>query len=1253
MILLGRLVSWRAILVGLMRGSWLVYLLVLAAFPAFLLADETEEIATGQFPITHFSAGPDGPSGNARWLTRDQFGRIYAGGLGGLFQFDGHRWHKLESRRVLYPCFDGADRIYGVVGEEFGYWDVSLRKVETFQSLAKQVAEATKDFKSPPLGSQVRDAALANGEVFFSLTTRAIGFKRQGDEVRVRGWDMPSAMPGQKVRRVRQWLDKTVFQIEDVKSNARIGLAELESDGTLKRLPEIIDQSTGEVIKRHCVDMEELPGDRNEMLLCCLTQVYALDPETYQARVALKEGSPFMGVTISDSVISVGTYYKGVYFLDNNLKIQSHLSQDVLPDVHWEQIADSVGRLWCTSKSGLYRVEHGSQTLTWDHEQIGAPTRLAYIADQLFITTNLGLYTAKINGQTGLPVEPFKKSGGRVSLSDLAYVDDSFFFGGISGVWVNEKTPSAEGARRLTSGFCRSLLPLPKSNRVVALFGDQKAKLLSRVDGEWSVERTLPTEMRQGSGMVVGDTLWVSSSTYGFDNNSMQRVSLDGGDAKSYSFDMSRVVPFRIGSDVYAAGHFEPGEESRKVFHKYSSEQDAFLPTDDFQDLERIFRLSGRSNSVMGVQSLSGGEILVVTDGNYMLRGTRERVDDQWQWRFQREFQSLQSGYGTYGMQDDYSNVWLLAGSRVLCKPACIVQASPSSERQSPSVLLTQIALDDEPVEAFVSAAESAGGPGESLEYSDATLRFRFAVPLVQRPEQVRFAHRMVGQNSRWSEWSSVAEAQFPALREGRYTFEVKALIDNADESEVTQHTFVVLPPWYRTPWLQGLAVAVAAIAIALVVRWRIRIHMEQNRVLREQIAERERAEELLKISQGKLLQKERIRALGEMAAGVAHDVNNALLPIVAYSEQIAEDEQASDSTRELAENIIEGVFDAAEIIRRIQPLYRDTTASRGAVQLDELIIATVETAQSIAESRHADKVIEFECSAAPATIVAARSDIREMLLNLTYNSMDAIEGRGTVSLRCFQEGELAVVEVADNGCGMPADVQRRCMEAFYSTKSESGSGLGLATTQAILTTYGGAIELESELGVGTKFRLLFPTSEQASADLVPLITPQEPRIPTCKILLVEDFDSTRLAIRRQLELLDQNVVDVSSGRDALEALGKEQFDVVMTDYSMRGMNGAEFRRLIPKTQFKGPIVFITTSETPGIREICDALILKPTTTSMLRDCLRNVVGASDSSPSDPGCSDRSSTESIVYSSRSTPNPHSPQPIASPRTPST
>ncbi|HEX8899420.1 MAG TPA: hybrid sensor histidine kinase/response regulator, partial [Chthoniobacterales bacterium] len=259
---------------------------------------------------------------------------------------------------------------------------------------------------------------------------------------------------------------------------------------------------------------------------------------------------------------------------------------------------------------------------------------------------------------------------------------------------------------------------------------------------------------------------------------------------------------------------------------------------------------------------------------------------------------------------------------------------------------------------------------------------------------------------------------------------------------------------------------------------------------LRETNRELEKALAELKATQQQVIQHERLSAIGQMASGIAHDFNNTLTPILGFSELLLESPKLLDNkveARRCLEMLRTSAKDAASVVSRLREFYRPVETDEEFPLVD--LAKIVQQAVSLTEPKWRRQTqatgltVEVVAEAKASPFVAGQeSALREVLTNLIFNAVDAMPQGGRISLETSIERNNAVIRVRDNGTGMTESVRQRCLEPFFSTKGERGTGLGLSMVYGIVERHGGKLEIESAPGEGTTFIIRLPVAEKSPA---------------------------------------------------------------------------------------------------------------------------------------------------------------------------
>jgi signal transduction histidine kinase/ActR/RegA family two-component response regulator len=395
-----------------------------------------------------------------------------------------------------------------------------------------------------------------------------------------------------------------------------------------------------------------------------------------------------------------------------------------------------------------------------------------------------------------------------------------------------------------------------------------------------------------------------------------------------------------------------------------------------------------------------------------------------------------------------------------------------------------------------------------------------------------------------------------------------------------------------------------------------------------------QKAYEDLQLSQNAVMQQERLRALGQMASGIAHDINNAISPITLYVDALLTHETGfSDRARKQLEIIQRAIDDVAHTVARMGEFYRKREAPLALTPVDvkrafdQVLELTRARWSDMAQQRGAVIETKIESDDSP-TVMALESELREALINLVFNATDAMPEGGVLTLRTGHALEAGkgisrrvFVEVVDTGAGMDEATRRRCLEPFFTTKGERGSGLGLAMVYGIAQRHGADINIVSALGEGTTVRLTFPPTVPTAQSTGSVRLQKIPR--HTRILLIDDDPVLLTSLRETLVHDGHEVQTANGGKAGIEAFldalkAGKPFPVVITDLGMPHVDGRAVTAAI-KAEAPGTSVIMLTGW--GQRLVASgeipagvfAVLAKPPKLAELRQCLSDCAGEHDS----------------------------------------
>jgi signal transduction histidine kinase/FixJ family two-component response regulator len=374
--------------------------------------------------------------------------------------------------------------------------------------------------------------------------------------------------------------------------------------------------------------------------------------------------------------------------------------------------------------------------------------------------------------------------------------------------------------------------------------------------------------------------------------------------------------------------------------------------------------------------------------------------------------------------------------------------------------------------------------------------------------------------------------------------------------------------------------------------------------------AERERMRE-------QYAQMEKLSALGELASGVAHNFNNTLTGILARA-QLLQNTEDHDEMRRGLRIIIQTAEDGAKTVKRIQDFARQRRDQDFVpLDVDQLMLEVAEITRprwkdaAEAKNVHIRLVRQIGSNAA---IMGDAGELREVLVNMVFNAVDAMPEGGTLTLSTQESGGAVEICVSDTGTGMSEEVRSRIFDPFFTTKGKGGMGLGLSVSYGIIRRHEGSVEVESEVRKGTTFRLRFPKADGTAMPAKAAVPLQlhERAQGSLRVLVVDDEDYVRELLFDILSREGCEVALASEGPEALRLFDEREFDAVFTDVGLPGMSGWELARAVRERDEQIALAVITgwgdtVSPEEQSAAKADWVVPKPFTIDRITDLVREI----------------------------------------------
>jgi len=319
-----------------------------------------------------------------------------------------------------------------------------------------------------------------------------------------------------------------------------------------------------------------------------------------------------------------------------------------------------------------------------------------------------------------------------------------------------------------------------------------------------------------------------------------------------------------------------------------------------------------------------------------------------------------------------------------------------------------------------------------------------------------------------------------------------------------------------------------------------------------------------LKETQSQMVQMAKLSALGEMIAGVAHELNNPLTGIIGYTELLLSSEAAEKFRRQI-QKIYKQADRCRKIIQNLMIFSREQSSEKVICSLNKILQEVLEIINYQLTSDGVKIYKDFACDL--PEMLLDRNQLQQVFLNMLNNShqaMDNIRGEKSITIRSYREGTLAKVEIRDTGRGIPSENLDKIFDPFFTTKSVGeGTGLGLSICYGIIKDHGGQIKVESTPGKGTAFTVEIPMTSYKPVTEKKEIVKSVTEDVIKNILVIDDEEVIREVVTSALENLGHSVDSFNDGQVALEKIKSKSYDLILTDIKMPGIDGKVFFEFI------------------------------------------------------------------------------------------
>lgn len=544
--------------------------------------------------------------------------------------------------------------------------------------------------------------------------------------------------------------------------------------------------------------------------------------------------------------------------------------------------------------------------------------------------------------------------------------------------------------------------------------------------------------------------------------------------------------------------------------------------------------------------------------------------------------------------------------------------------RQAPSVYITRLEIFNQTVETGSRKLPRSLLSADELElnHNDAMFSLHFAALSYCSPEKNQYAYKLEGFDKEWNYVGSAAKATYTNIPAGTYTFRVKATNNDGvwSRQEATLKIVVHPPFWWSLP---------AQLAYLLLIAAGIWCYIQ----MRLRKAERRHQREMQRLNDRKDVEVKEARL--RFFTMIAHEIRTPVTLIIGPLENLIKDifnSPKSDvlmSHHESLQMINRNAHRLLELVNQLLDFNKiqeaEPTHHFRECRIAEIMTSVAERFEPTLKQKGADFRVEYPPE--DFTAIVDRESLTKIISNLMTNATKYTRDEVVLSCKVVDEGTRFVLEVRDNGMGISKADQQKIFHPFYQAQdNKPGTGIGLTIVDSLVNMHNGHIAVESQLGKGSVFRVTLPVTQSEAVVSEPDVAEKrsESDHPTEPLAVTPNGDGALLIIEDDDDMLrflvgnfksDYTVITARNGREGLEQVGRNVVSLIISDWMMPEMDGAEFcRRLRADRRYSHiPLVLLTAktdddSKTEGMNCGADAYIEKPFSVQYLKACIKNML---------------------------------------------
>ncbi|MDX2001899.1 MAG: ATP-binding protein [Chitinophagales bacterium] len=1041
-------------------------LLLLLVFSGLAFSQETEVA----FPyLKNYTDKVYNASPRNYGIAQDNKGVLYFANQSGVLKFDGNKWSLLklpENMPARSVAVDKNGKIYVGSDDEFGYFDLDSAGALSYSSLSKRLKAEDRP------GSIGHTFSTEKGVYYISLS-RIFLYDGKLKEVPIKNT---------LVRQPAFQAGAAIFINEE-----GIGLQQLEGEQLVKLTgtEAILD----EPIQFICpLGDQLLIGTRYKGLF------------TYkngQLEAFKTNGSGYIidhilstGVEVDENRIAVGTLQGGVVLISKNGFVKGIYNKLTgLNDLSATSLfVDQQKGLWIATNNGISRVAAESPVSFFGETAglMGNVTNISRSGGKLYVTTNLGVYYLLNPAESGASDyhSLFKEVAGfHTEIHDMLEINGSLLLATADGLYEME----GNVPQKVLSDNSFQLYQIPGQSFLLVTLKDSIV-LLEKQKGKWQpFGMGAKVKGDINSVVAIGEHVWLGTDYNGIISLKLDLNSKKIAGASYYSAqdglpDNKRVKVFLLGAT--------PVFSTSNGLYMFNTKDSRFYLTDilgkDFTD---------KYGKLISVELMDEKRLFVITE---QAKGVAVPSDKNG-YRFDTRFYSRMAdpSYQVAFVQN--GNIYL-GGSKGIIK---VEEKRVNDQDKDFNALLTNVHTAD----GTILFSGTGNKKPHKLSSRQNALVFEFASPNFDPNDATEFQYKLEGFDNEWSKWSTDTRKEYTNLPAGHFTFKVRAKNLNDFVSKEDAFSFHITPPWYKTWWAYLLLVILIGLVVyGIIVMRSAQLKREQKRL---QALVDERTKEL-KDSQERMVEQQKLASLGQLTAGIAHEIKNPLnfvnnfaeLSVELLDELVEEIDKSKDRLGEKDADNMDAIAQdlkqnmqkinehgkrADNIVKNMLMHSRNQRGDKEAVDINTLVKENVTLAYRGLRGKHSQINVQFpeQFDSAAGTVNIVKQDVSQVLLNIVNNAIYAafkkkekmggsFEPTVSISTKALPDNRVEI-KIKDNGTGIPKGNLDKIFNPFFTTKpTGEGTGLGLSISHDIIVKgHNGDLRVDSKEGEFTEFTIV------------------------------------------------------------------------------------------------------------------------------------------------------------------------------------